>query len=1030
MNKFDVKEVIRNTIDGETYTKAYELFLNNKIILKCRRNEFDEDVYEGIVTGMSNKSYPVSATIDTNGKVIKASCNCDFYWNYDGYCKHILAFLLKINEITNKKEVNQLTSLLNFYKKSVSLDIQLTPIFHIYKNEVGIELKIRKDKQYFIKNIPEFFDNISKNLSFKYGKELEFVHNTTAFNKESRNLIEDLIDYIGYKSSDNRSYFDGKRKCELPQIVFKKCFDVHLDSKVELVLDEATYELNYTSSEFDLNLVFEKNTLFIENKKQMRLFTVGRSYYVIRGENLYCLDNVNNPHVVPFVVALFYQDLVFNSKLYNEFFTYIYPQIVDVITILNKEEFEKYNNCSNLDAECYLDFKNHSLHLFYKFMYHGLEREEAIKQGYFPNLAQEENFLEQLSTFSFLRTPRDNEYIIDDEDWSLDFLKNDLHKLKEYATVYVSDSIKKISFKKVTSPGVGVRFNNNWLEIVFNEEVVSLDEIEDILKSMKEKKKYHLLKDGTVLNLEDKSLTDLKDIIETIGIPASKLTKEMNIPLFKMMRIESILEQKAIPKEIEHFLTDLKTYKNKNYPLIPKMKPILRDYQKEGFNWLYNLAKYNIGGILADDMGLGKSLQIISLLCSFNTKLPNIVVAPSSLTYNWYNEFKKWDKDFDVLLITGNSQAREKLISSIKNNQTIITSYDYLKRDIELYSKLKFHFMIIDEAQNIKNFATKNAECVKEISALTKFAVTGTPLENTLADLWSIFDYCLPGYLKTYEIFKAEYEYDIIKHNDQSKVNRLNKLVAPFILRRTKKDVLRELPEKLEQIVYAQMEQEQENVYKATIEQVKEKLTNGEGENKLYIFSMLTRLRQICCDPSLYLEDYTGESAKLNLTLELVENSISADHKILIFSQFTSMLAILEKKLKEKNISCFKLTGETPTEKRFELVETFNKSETIKVFLISLKAGGTGLNLTGADTVIHYDPWWNLSAENQASDRVHRIGQKRNVQIIKVIAKDSVEEKILNLQMKKKDLFNMVIENENDFVAKLTIKELLSLFND
>ena len=235
MNKIDIKEIIKNTIDGDTYTKAYEVFSNKKIILKCRRNEKDEDVYEGMVSGMGNKSYPVSATIDAKGKVIHASCDCDFYWNYDGYCKHILAFLLKINEVTNKKEVNQLTSLLNFYKKSVSLDIQLTPIFHIYGKEVGIELKIGKGKTYFIKNIPEFFDNIEKNLSFKYGKELEFVHTTTAFNKESRNLIEDLKDYIGYRSIEGKSYFDNKRKCSLPQIVFKKCLDAHLDQSVELV---------------------------------------------------------------------------------------------------------------------------------------------------------------------------------------------------------------------------------------------------------------------------------------------------------------------------------------------------------------------------------------------------------------------------------------------------------------------------------------------------------------------------------------------------------------------------------------------------------------------------------------------------------------------------------------------------------------------------------------------------------------------------------------------------------------------------
>ena len=291
-------------------------------------------------------------------------------------------------------------------------------------------------------------------------------------------------------------------------------------------------------------------------------------------------------------------------------------------------------------------------------------------------------------------------------------------------------------------------------------------------------------------------------------------------------------------------------------------------------------------------------------------------------------------------------------------------------------------------------------------------------------------NYCLPGYLKTYDLFKEEYEYDIIRFNDQSKMNHLNKLMAPFILRRTKKEVLKELPEKTEQVIYAQMETEQLDMYTKTIESIKKEITETHSTNRTLILSMLTRLRQICCHPSLYQNDYQGESAKLNLTLELVESSISSDHKILIFSQFATMLSILEKHLKERNIKTFMFTGATPNEKRADLIEEFNKNEGIKVFLITLKAGGTGINLTSADTVIHYDPWWNFSAENQASDRVHRIGQKRNVQIFKLITKDSVEEKILNLQMKKKNLFDKVISNDSDFLSSLSIEDLLALLTE
>ena len=1031
MNKFDIKEIIRNTIDGDTYPKAYELYTNKKVVLQCHRNELDEDVYEGIVTGMTNKSYPVLAKVNLQGKVTHATCECDYYLNYEGYCKHIVAFFLKINEITtNRKEVNQLSSLLDYYKKSTCLDVHLTPIFHIYQNEVGVELKIHKTKTYFVKNIQDFYDNIDNHLSFKYGKDLEFVHNISAFDKESRVLIMDLKDYINYKQKENSGYFDSKRKILLPNIVFKKCFDSHLGNKVNLVLNEANYELEYTGEDFDLDLLFDKNTLSIRNKKEMRLFWVGRSYYVIRGQKLYCLDNVHNPQLVPLVVSLFQQDIVFTSQMYNQFFTYIYPQIENCITIVNKEEFEKHNNCSNLEAEVYLDFDDGYLELSYKFLYHSLEREEAIKQGYFPNEAQEETFFDELLTLNFLKTTRENVYVIEDENDAFDFLNHDIPKLKEIAKVYVSNSIKRLNFKTITSPGVVVRYKNNWLELVFNENIVAINDLEEILAAMKKHKKYHLLKDGTILNLEDEYLTEMKDIVETIGVPVKDLKPEMQIPLFKMIRIENLLDSKYIPKEVTAFLNGLKTYKNKKYPLNNQLTNILRDYQKEGFSWLYNLAYYKAGGILADDMGLGKSLQIIALLSSFKTNLPSLIVSPSSLTYNWYNEFNKWHQNANVVLITGNGMNREKLIRSIEKNQIIITSYDYLKRDIELYKNLKFHFMIIDEAQNIKNFMTKNAESVKSISAITKFAVTGTPLENTLADLWSIFDYCLPGYLKTYDLFKEEYEYDIIRFNDQSKMNHLNKLMAPFILRRTKKEVLKELPEKTEQVIYAQMETEQLDMYTKTIESIKKEITETHSTNRTLILSMLTRLRQICCHPSLYQNDYQGESAKLNLTLELVESSISSDHKILIFSQFATMLSILEKHLKERNIKTFMFTGATPNEKRADLIEEFNKNEGIKVFLITLKAGGTGINLTSADTVIHYDPWWNFSAENQASDRVHRIGQKRNVQIFKLITKDSVEEKILNLQMKKKNLFDKVISNDSDFLSSLSIEDLLALLTE
>ena len=1033
MYKLDAKEIVKNAIDGLTYSKAYELFSSNKVTLSCRVNELEQDVYEGVVTGKSNKSYPVTAIIDRDGKVVSATCKCDYYLSYVGYCKHILAFLLKINEITNKKETNVLTSLLQYYKQNVSLNISLTPIFYSHQYETGIELKIGKDnKNYFVKSIPELYDNITNNYYFKYGKGLEFMHSKSAFDSKSKLLLEDLSDYIKFYDSNSKSYFDGKRKCKLPIIVFKKVLDMFIDNKIEFVFNEAHYDLIYTSEKLEIELVFKDNTLYIEDREKIKLFSIGRNHFVIKNDKLYCINNSMSPDLIPLLQTIYIQPIEFNKRLYNEFFAYIYPKIKDLVNIKNREEFEKENNCSILETNCYLDLVDGCLILKYDFIYEGLERDEAISKGIFPNIAMEENFSEQLQYFSFVKTVNRNEYVIEESDEALEFILLQMDALKEIANVYISDTIKNLKPIKTNGTPVGIRYENNWMEMFFNDKFFKEDELVEVLAAINKKKRFHLLKDGTILNLQEKFFQDLEEVMDNVDVKASDVKEANNslkLPIFKILQIEHYIDQKDMPEEVIKFLHCLRNYKFLDYPIDLKISRVLRDYQKEGARWLMNLAYYRLSGVLADDMGLGKTLEIITLLKSCRTKKPNIIVAPASLTYNWYNEFKKWTPTLDVALVTGNAVCREKIIQKIKPGQTIITSYDYLKRDLSLYQAIDFHFMIIDEAQAIKNYLTKNSEAVKSINSISRFALTGTPIENSLADLWSIFDFCLPGYLKSYEKFKYNYEVEIVKNQDSSALENLNKQILPFILRRTKSEVLRELPPKFEQVIYVQMSEEQEAVYNATLAQAREKIIQANGENKMYIFSMLTRLRQICCHPRLYVDNYGGDSAKFNVIKDIVYEAIHANHRILIFSQFTSMLDILDESLKHYDIAHFKLTGATPSHERAELVDKFNENQDIKVFLISLKAGGTGLNLVGADTVIHYDPWWNLSAENQASDRVHRIGQKNNVQIIKMITKDSIEEKILNLQLQKKELFEKVVSEESSILSKLTNEELLSLFN-
>ena len=465
----------------------------------------------------------------------------------------------------------------------------------------------------------------------------------------------------------------------------------------------------------------------------------------------------------------------------------------------------------------------------------------------------------------------------------------------------------------------------------------------------------------------------------------------------------------------------------------------LRAYQKTGYNWLRGLEDYNLGGILADDMGLGKTLQMLAVVEAYKEtegeKKPSIVVCPSSLTINWKNEAKKFAENLNVQVIYGNAEERQNQINDIPNYDLVITSYDLLKRDIEKYKEknYKFKYIIADEAQYIKNNNTQNAKAIKEIMADTRYALTGTPIENSLSELWSIFDFIMPGYLFSYRKFKEIYETPIMKQDDEFAMSRLKMLISPFILRRTKKEVLTELPDKTISVLNNEMEDEQKDIYLSYLSQAKNEAFSeiqnfGFEKSQIKILALLMRLRQICCHPSLFIENYEGKSSKLEQCIEIIKDAVSSGHKILLFSGYTSMFDFIEEELKKENIKYFKLTGKTKIGDRIEMVDEFNKNEEIKVFLISLKAGGTGLNLTGADMVIHYDPWWNLSAENQATDRTYRIGQKKNVQVYKLITKNSIEEKIYELQQRKAHLVDNMLSTNQTFISKLSKDEIMDLF--
>ena len=470
------------------------------------------------------------------------------------------------------------------------------------------------------------------------------------------------------------------------------------------------------------------------------------------------------------------------------------------------------------------------------------------------------------------------------------------------------------------------------------------------------------------------------------------------------------------------------------------LEDVLRDYQKTGFFWLKALSHNGFGGILADDMGLGKTIQVLAYLlsakeCALKEGRKNrcsLIVCPASLVYNWQHEIRKFTPLLNCEIAVGIKPDRVRITSEIDSEATdvIITSYDLLRRDIELYKYLNFDCCVIDEAQFIKNPGTLIAKAVKSINAAFKVALTGTPIENRLSELWSIFDFCMPGYLFGYKQFRDNIEVPVVSDGDESSTEMLRKMIAPFVIRRLKSDVLKDLPDKLEENIYAPMNSSQRELYDAHLQRVKLMVEGTDeesfGKDRIVILSELTRLRQLCCDPGLVYENYTGGSAKTDLLIEMIKSASESGHKILLFSQFTSMLDRITKELENAGISHYLLTGSTKKEDRIKLVDAFQEDDT-SVFCISLKAGGTGLNLTSADIVIHFDHWWNIAVENQATDRAHRIGQKNVVTVYRLIMENTIEERIITLQNRKKELADKLLNTGTMSNPTLTKEELLEL---
>ncbi len=564
---------------------------------------------------------------------------------------------------------------------------------------------------------------------------------------------------------------------------------------------------------------------------------------------------------------------------------------------------------------------------------------------------------------------------------------------------------------------------NGYMGMKLNIEGVDSNEYRDIFSSYKNNNRLYRMKNGAYLDLKDNTLEQAFKLIDILNIYND--FDNMKIPNNKAIYLEKLIEDEDLSfvngsKYVSNVVKKFDKVKSKNYEVPKDLNATLRDYQVSGFEFFKTLSDYQFGGILADEMGLGKTIQTIAFLLS-NKDKKNIVITPTALIYNWKNELEKFAPTLKVGLLHAAKSEREKILDNIDNYDVILTTYTTYKNDIDKYKNINFDYCIIDEAQNIKNPDAIITKAIKNVNAKVKFALTGTPIENNLMELWSIFDFIMPGYLYNKSKFKS-----IFVNNDKN-IIELKNLIKPFILRRTKKEVITELPDKIEQKIIIDLEKEHKRAYKGYVNLITRKIKENNQDN-ITVFSYLTKLRQLCLSPELMVKNYQGKNSKLDVLINIINDS--SDEKILVFSQFTKVLEVIGKRLNEENISYSYLDGKTSAKDRVKLVEEFNTNNN-KVFLISLKAGGTGLNLTSANIVVHFDPWWNPAVEDQASDRAHRIGQKNVVNVIKLIAKGTAEERVINLQETKKELIEDVINGNLDnssTLKNLSKDDIIDLF--
>lgn len=938
-----------------------------------------------------------------------------------------------------------------FFQAEVTGRIELIPILHFEIHRGWrMDFRIGAEAVYVVKNIPALVEAVRNQTQVEYGKKLKFYHQPEVFSPESRQILKFLEECVGQEQEILRQYYRQAgysyygnyqakanltgRMLSLDDNRMVRFAALYAGKDCALGEYKGTDRIRFLEEDPVLSFEVEDTedgACRIRIPEADSFFGVDR-LCIRKGKVFYLCSREYSADMWEAAKLLTGEKHTYwiNPDDLSGFCASALP-VLERRTELKKSELLSQYELKPCILKFYLDRQDGEITAAAYGEYgedkYNLVEPASAEQG-FRDVERENVTADVLRRYFPVVDRMRGLYALPegDEDAVYNLVSEGISVFQQMGNVYITEALKLMKVYRSPRVSVGVSLNEGMLDITLQSERFSPEELAAILSGYRRKKKFFRLEDGSFLAMEDSALGIVAEMADGLELDAGELSKgTVRVPEYRAFYLDQLLREQSKDIEVSRnreyraLLREFKNVEDCDFEVPDSLCADLRPYQKFGFQWMCTLDKLGFGGILADDMGLGKTIQAIAFLMAGREEGKRgkgeryaLIVCPASLVYNWENEIRRFAPELSVVSVVGAAAAREMLVESSGSEDVLLTSYDLLKRDVERYRKYSFTYMILDEAQNIKNHLTQAAKTVKVIPSRRRFALTGTPIENSLSELWSIFDYLMPGILNSYKKFKDHYEQPIAGSQDGQAAVRLQRMIRPFILRRLKAEVLKELPDKLEEVVYSRMEEEQQKIYDANAQQLLDSLKKQSQEEfktgKIEILAGLTRLRQICCDPGLVYENYSGKAAKVDTCMELIRNARAAGSQVLLFSQFTQALEGLKGLLEKEKIGYYLLTGSVSKEKRARMVEAFNQDNT-PVFLISLKAGGTGLNLTAASIVIHFDPWWNMAAQNQATDRAHRIGQKHVVTVYKLIMKDTLEERILRLQERKAQLSDDII---------------------